>query len=92
MSGSRRPKPPASGRCDVQADAIKLVFTYSIAAVVIVGGGLMLYATRLDPAESSNLQLVLAGFIGAAITFVFNAESSTCATRAAQSFSASGAA
>ena len=73
----------------MQADTIKLGFTYAIAFVVIVGGGLMLYVTRLDPPESSaNLQLVLAGFIGAAITFVFNAESATRATRAAQSSAA----
>jgi hypothetical protein len=70
----------------MQSDTIKLLFTYLIAFIVIVGGGAMLYLTRLDPAESSaNLQLVIAGFMGAAITFVFSAESSTRATRAAES-------
>jgi len=66
----------------VQADTIKLIFTYLIALVVIVGGGLMLYATRLD--VNTDLALVLAGFIGSALTFVFGAESATRATRAAQ--------
>ena len=70
----------------MQTDTIKLIFTYVIAFVIIVGGGAMLFLTRLDPPESSaNLQLVLAGFMGAAITFVFSAESSTRATRAAES-------
>jgi hypothetical protein len=75
-------------------DTIKLLYTYTIAAVVIVGGGLMLYAVRLDPADSNsqNLSLLVAGFIGAAITFVFNRESATQATRAAQSSSDQGAA
>ena len=66
----------------MQADTIKLIFTYLIALVVIVGGGLMLYATRLD--VNTDLALVLAGFIGSALTFVFGAESATRATRAAQ--------
>jgi class 3 adenylate cyclase len=71
----------------MQADSIKLWFTYITAQIVIVGGGAMLYFT-----EDNDLRLVVAGFIGAAITFVFNRESATQATRAAQSASASGAA
>jgi hypothetical protein len=71
----------------MKADDIKLWFTYLLALIVIVGGGLMLYVTRLDPPDSgsANLQLVIAGFIGAAIQFVFGQESATRATRAAQS-------
>ena len=71
----------------MNADTIKLIFVYTIAAIVIVGGGAMLYATRLDPPESASQDygLLIAGFIGAAITFVFNRESATQATRAAQS-------
>lgn len=76
------------------SDSIKLWFTYVLASVVIIGGAIMLYLIRLDPPESSsqNLSLLLAGFIGAAITFVFGRETATQATRAAQSSSASGAA
>ncbi len=75
------------------SDNIKLGFTYTIATVVIVGGGLMLYAIRLDPSDSNsqNLSLLIAGFIGAAVTFVFGRETATQATRAAQSSSAAGA-
>lgn len=72
------------------SDTIKLLYTYTIAAIVIIGGGLMLYAIRLDPtaSNSQNLSLLVAGFIGAAITFVFNRESATQATRAAQASAA----
>lgn len=63
----------------MQADTIRLVFTYLIATLVIAGGGLILFATRLDPSDSNsqNLQLVLAGFIGAAVQFVFSKETAT---------------
>ncbi len=77
------------------SDNIKLMFTFLIAFIVIVGGGLMLYAIRLDDPDntnSANLSLLLAGFIGAAITFVFGRETSTQATRASQSSNAAGVA
>jgi hypothetical protein len=64
----------------MQADTIKLLFTFATVGVVVIGGGLMLYST-----QDQNLQLVLAGFIGAALQWVFSAESATRATRAAQS-------
>ena len=69
----------------MEADKIKLLFTYVIAGVIVVGGGLMLYAIRLDPPESQSatLSLAIAGFIGAAIAFVFGQESATRASRAA---------
>ena len=67
----------------MQTDTIKLLFTYVIALVVIIGGGAMLYFT-----QDGDLHLVVAGFMGAAITFVFNRESATQATRAAQSSAA----
>lgn len=78
----------------MQSDTLKLLATYAIAFIVIVGGGAMLYLTRLDPPESNsqNLSLLIAGFIGSAIAFVFNRESATQATRSAQSASSQGAA
>lgn len=33
----------------VVSDNIKLLFTYLIALIVIVGGGAAVYASRLDP-------------------------------------------
>jgi hypothetical protein len=75
------------------AENLKLVFTYVIALIIIVGGGIMLYNIRLDPPESGSatLSLAIAGFIGGAITYVFNREAATQATRAAQASSDQGA-
>ena len=67
----------------MKADDIKLWFTYGLAAIIIVGGGIMLYASRME--QNSDFALLIAGFIGSAVTFVFNRESATQATRAAQS-------
>ncbi len=69
----------------MQSDTVKLLFTYLIAVLVIAGGGAMLYFT-----DDQQLQLVLSGFIGSAITFVFSQETAKQATRAAQSSSAAG--
>jgi len=71
----------------VQSDTIKLLFTYFIALIVIVGGGVFLYLIRAEP-EASDLQLAIVGFIGGALAFVFNRESATQATRAAASATA----
>ena len=70
----------------MKADDIKLWFSYGLASVVIIGGGLMLYASRLE--SNTDFALLIAGFIGAAISFVFHRESATQATRAAQASAA----
>ena len=63
-------------------DQIKIIYTYSIATIVIIGGGWIVYTTRLDPPEiSQSLSLLMSGFIGAAIQFVFNRETATNAAR-----------
>jgi len=67
----------------MNTDGIKLWFSYSLAAVIIVAGGAALFYARNE--GNSDFSLLFAGFIGAAITFVFNRESATQATRAAQS-------
>jgi hypothetical protein len=67
----------------VKADDVKLWFTYSLAAIIIVGGGAMLYTSRGE--ANTDFALLISGFIGAAIGFIFNRESATQATRAAQS-------
>ena len=72
------------------ADNLKLIFTYIIVLVVVVGGGAMLYAIR-GSEGSETLSLAIVGFIGLALGFVFNKESATQATRAAQSSSSQGA-
>lgn len=67
----------------MKADDVKLWFTYGLAAIIIVGGGVMLFVSRNE--ANSDFSLLIAGFIGAAISFVFNREAATQATRAAQS-------
>jgi hypothetical protein len=68
----------------VGIDQIKVLYVYSIATLVIVGGIIFLYFSRNDPPESNTAALIplISGFIGAAIQFVFNRE--TQATTAAQ--------
>jgi NADH:ubiquinone oxidoreductase subunit 6 (subunit J) len=63
----------------MQSDTIKLIFVYSMAAVVIIGGGLMLFVSRNE--ANSDFALLVAGFVGAAITFLFGQESATRAVR-----------
>jgi hypothetical protein len=78
----------------VVSDNIKLFFSYSIATIVIVLGGAAIFIARLDPPDtnSDNISLLFAGFIGAAITFVFGRETATQATRASQASNAAGVA
>lgn len=63
-------------------DTIKLVAVYATAIVVIVGGGLMLFASRNE--GNTDFALMMAGFIGSAITFMFGQESATRAVRSYQ--------
>ena len=60
-------------------DTIRAVATYLIAFTVVVGGGLILFETRHDPA--SDLAVIVAGFIGSALTFVFSSEVQTRTAR-----------
>ena len=70
----------------MQTDTIKLIATYALAFIVVVGGGAILFVTRLDPPDSLSAQygLLISGFIGGALTWAFTKESATQATRAAQ--------
>lgn len=64
------------------SDNIKLVFTYSIAAILILGGLFILYQTRLDPPDQvADLKLIVSGFVGSAVTFVFYREAQTSTAR-----------
>lgn len=60
---------------DVNVDTIRALATYSAALIVIVGGGILLYATYGDSA-AGNLLVMLGGFIGAALQFLFGQETS----------------
>jgi hypothetical protein len=60
----------------VGIDTIKVLYTYTIATILIVGGILFLYFSRNDPpgGQAAMLVPVVTGFIGAAVQFVFNRE------------------
>jgi hypothetical protein len=66
----------------MQSDTIKLLTTYAMASVVIVGGGAMLFISRSE--ANTDFQLIISSLIGAAVTFLFGAESATRAVRSYQ--------
>lgn len=78
----------------MESDTIKLWFTYITALLIVIGGGAMLWFSRLDPTDSAStqLQLVVAGFVGAATQFLFNRETQTSTTRATERSIAQGTA
>lgn len=71
-------------------DTIRAVFTYLIALVVVIGGGLILYLSKTDP-SAGDFRAVVAGFIAAAITFVFQQETQTRTARQSVASSTNGA-
>lgn len=76
-------EPPGSG---FGIDMVRAVFTYSLALIVVVGGGGILVLTRAD--ETGDLRVMLAGFIGSALTFAFGQEVQTRTARQAASSTA----
>ncbi len=72
-------------------DTIRALFTYAIATVIVLGGGAMLFVSRGDP-NVADLQVVIAGFIGSTLTFVFGSEVQTRTARQAASQAATTAA
>jgi hypothetical protein len=61
-------------------DTIKALFTYTTALVVVVGGGVSIFISRADPAASDTIA-IMAGFVGMALTFLFNSEVQTRTAR-----------
>lgn len=60
-------------------DTIKAIFVFFIATVVVIGGGLMLFVSRSE--GNSDFALLIAGFIGSSLTFVFGQEVQTRTAR-----------
>jgi hypothetical protein len=75
-------------------DLIKVSYTYGIATILVVGGLIFLFASRNDPAGGQSAAMVplVAGFIGAAIQFVFGRETQTSTARQVERGIAAGAA
>ena len=74
----------------VPIDTIRALFTYVIALIVITGGGIMLFIDRDNP--NTSLSIVIAGFIGSALTFTFGQEVQTRTARQAATATAASAA
>jgi hypothetical protein len=71
-------------------DTIRALFTYATSLVIVVGGGAIIYAARSDPA-SADVVAIVAGFMGAALTFLFSSETQTRTARQTTTASESGA-
>jgi fatty acid desaturase len=73
----------------MQADTIRLLFTYTIAAIVLVGCFILL----IIPSQVGQEGLVpfVTGVVGVVLGFVFNRESSTAGARGAERAMAQGA-
>jgi hypothetical protein len=76
----------------MQANTVKLIFTYVVVLVILVGGGLFLYLTRLDPNPDQLARGGILAAIVASTQFVFNHETATRATIAANNSFDSGTA
>lgn len=75
----------------MNADTIKAFFTYFTALAVVLGGIAVIYLSRADD-SSSQIQLLIGGFIGSALTFLFVQENSTRSQRASERQFAQGSA
>ena len=75
-----RPRHDIAGRIMTTVDTIRAVFTYLIALIVVAGGGAVIYLSRAD-AASADTVAIMAGFIGAALAFVFSSETQTRTAR-----------
>ena len=75
-------------------DTIKIIYTYTIATLLVVGGLAFLFFTRNDPptGQSATMVPLVAGFIGAAVQFVFNRETQTSTARQVERATAAGTA
>lgn len=79
-------------RAPLPIDTLRALFTYTLGMIVVVGGGLMIFVTR-NEAAASEIRLLIAGFIGSVLTFMFGQETQTrTARQAAASTAASTAA
>lgn len=61
-------------------DLIRAIATYVTAVLVVVLGLVIIYATRAD-VGTSDTRVVVAGFVGLALQFLFGQETATRAVR-----------
>ena len=65
----------------MSTDTIKTIGTYLTAYSLVVGGLIIIYLTRADPA-AQEIRLLIAGFVGAATTFLFSERVAASAVQA----------
>lgn len=75
----------------MQVETIRALFTYLAALVVIIGGGLILFFTYATPG-GENLLVMVGGFIGFALQFLFGAEVQARTAHQSNTSAATGAA
>jgi hypothetical protein len=71
-------------------DTIRALYTYTTALIIVVGGGVIIYVSRAEPG-SADVVAIVAGFMGAALTFLFSSETQTRTARQSNTAAASGA-
>lgn len=74
----------------MQADTIRLLFTYMIALVVIAGGGAFLLVVRNDNPPNDLITGAAISVVTAAVQFVFQKETQTSTARASERAFAAG--
>lgn len=75
----------------MSVDTIRALFTYATALVVVLGGGAIIYVSRADP-SASDVVAIVAGFVGASLSFLFGSEVQTRTARQSATATAVGAA
>jgi uncharacterized membrane protein len=67
----------------MNADLIRLFFTYAIALVTLIGTFVLIY-TKLGEISAESLLALVTFVLGLALGFVFNRESTTAGARSAE--------
>ncbi len=65
-------------------DTIKAAITYATASLLVLGGLVAIYQSRLD-VGAADTRVVIASLVGSAITFLFGSEVQTRTARQAAS-------
>lgn len=66
----------------MNVDTIRALFTYLTAFIVAIGGMVLIFLSRTDPA-AADFRVVAGSFVGGALTFLFGSEVATRTARQA---------
>lgn len=66
----------------MKIETIRALYVYTAAVGTLLGGFVFLYTYR-EP-DAQDVRLIVSGLMGAAVAFLFNAESATTASRASE--------